>query len=163
MSSYRINRLDRGRIVNTRIYATFNVHSKPIHLFMAYPFWPKKIVSDRGSEFVNKALKLLTMYEQLGVKRILTAHDNAQTNQVKRFHKYMNAAIACFLQKKHRQILWEQYLDNVIVVYVYRCTVNNSTGYSPFFARTVWKTPRQTIELHPQYRRRKFCQSERIQ
>jgi exodeoxyribonuclease III len=100
------------------------------HLFMAYPFWPKKIVSDRGSEFVNKALKLL--YKQLGVKRILTAHDNAQANQVERFHKYMNAAIACFLQKKHRQILWEQYLD--IAVYVYRCTVNNSTGYSPFFA-----------------------------
>jgi transposase InsO family protein len=100
------------------------------HLFMAYPFWPKKIISDRGSEFVNKALKLL--YEQLGVKRILTAHDNAQANQVERFHKYMNAAIACFLQRKHRQVLWEQYLD--IVVYVYRCTVNNATGYSPFFA-----------------------------
>ena len=118
------------------------------HLFMAYPFWPKKIDSDRRSEFVNKALKLL--YKQLGVKRILTAHDNAQANQVERFHKYMNAAIACFLQKKHRQILWEQYLD--IAVYVYRCTVNNSTGYSPFFAAAL--IPRASSALNPIFSRK---------
>lgn len=97
---------------------------------MAFPFWPRKIVSDRGTEFFNEVLQ--TIYTQLGVKRVLTAHDNPQANQGERFHKYMNAAIACFIQRKNRKVLWEQFLD--IAVYVYRCTVNNSTGYSPFYA-----------------------------
>ena len=72
------------------------------HLFMQFPFWPRKTLSDNGKEFVNEALLLI--YKQLGIKRILTAHDNAQANQGERFHKYMNAAISCFIEKKHRQI-----------------------------------------------------------
>ena len=100
------------------------------HLFMQFPFWPRKILSDNGKEFVNDGLQHI--YDQLGIKKILTAHDNAQANQGERFHKYMNAAISCFIEKKHSQIQWEKYLDTV--VYVYRCMTNNSTGYSPFYA-----------------------------
>jgi hypothetical protein len=100
------------------------------HLFTEYPFWPTKILSDRGTEFVNHIIDLL--YKQLGVKQKITTHDNAQANQVERFHRYMNAAIACFIQQKERQHLWEEYLD--CAVYVYRCMTNNSTGHSPFYA-----------------------------
>jgi hypothetical protein len=100
------------------------------HVFLAFPFWPTKILSDKGSEFVNPVITEL--YKQLGVKRILTSHDNAQANQVERFHRYMSAAISCFLRHKKRWIRWEQYLD--CAVYVYRCTVNNMTGVSPFYA-----------------------------
>ena len=62
----------------------------------------------------------------------MTTHDNAQANQVERFHRYMSAAISCFIQQKERQHLWEEYLD--CAVYVYRCMTNNSTGHSPFYA-----------------------------
>ena len=100
------------------------------YLFTEYPFWPTKILSDRGTEFVNSIIDIL--YKQLGIKQKITTHDNAQANQVERFHRYMNAAIACFIQQKERQHLWEEYLD--CAVYVYRCMTNSATGHSPFYA-----------------------------
>jgi hypothetical protein len=100
------------------------------HLFCAFPYWPRKIVSDKGGEFVNKALKHI--YEQLGIKQVLTSHDNPKANQVERFHRYLSTAIAVFIRDKCREVLWPQYLDTA--VYIYRCSVNNSTGYSPFYA-----------------------------
>ena len=66
---------------------------------MAYPFWPRKIISDKGSEFVNKVIK--EVYRQLRIDTILTSHDNPQSNQVERFHRYMNAAISVFISKKY--------------------------------------------------------------
>lgn len=100
------------------------------HLFCQFPYWPRKIVSDKGGEFVNKALKYV--YDHLGVKQILTSHDNPKANQVERFHRYLSTAIAVFIRDKSRETLWPQYLDTA--VYMYRCSVNNSTGYSPFYA-----------------------------
>ena len=100
------------------------------HLFLALPFWPRRIISDKGGEFVNECIK--KVYDKLGVKQILTSADNPQANQGERFHRYMNAAIALFLGDKARQTEWEQFLD--CATYVYRCTVNTMTGISPFFA-----------------------------
>ena len=100
------------------------------YVFLALPYWPRKIVSDRGGEFVNGVIE--EIYKQLGVKQKLTSHDNPQANQVERFHRYMNAAISCFIKKKENITKWEEYLD--CAVYVYRCTTNNSTGYSPFYS-----------------------------
>ena len=100
------------------------------HLFMAYPFWPRKIISDKGSEFVNKVIK--EVYRQLRIDTILTSHDNPQSNQVERFHRYMNAAISVFISKKYLHCTWDQYVD--CAVFVYRCSVNNTTGHSPFYA-----------------------------
>ena len=100
------------------------------NLFMAFPFWPRKILSDKGTEFVNKIVQ--EVYKQLKVKQVLTSHDNPQANQVERFHRYMNAAISIFLEKKHHHGMWDQYLD--AAVYVYRCTTNHATGHSPFYA-----------------------------
>ena len=48
------------------------------HLFMAYPFWPIKILKDRGSEFVNTCIR--EVYRQLGITAVLTSHDNPQSN-----------------------------------------------------------------------------------
>ena len=100
------------------------------NLFMAFPFWPRKVLSDKGTEFVNKVIQ--EVYRQLRVKQVLTSHDNPQANQVERFHRYMNAAISTFIEKKHNHGTWDQYLD--AAVYVYRCTTNHATGHSPFYA-----------------------------
>ena len=100
------------------------------YVFLAFPYWPRKIVSDRGGEFVNGVIE--EIYRQLGVRQKLTSHDNPQGNQVERFHRYMNAAISCFIKKKENLTKWEEYLD--CAVYVYRCSTNNSTGYSPFYS-----------------------------
>ena len=100
------------------------------HLFLAFPFWPRKILSDKGSEFVNKIIH--EVYRQLKVKQVLTSHDNPQANQVERFHRYMNAAISTFIEKKHNHGTWDHYLD--AAVFVYRCTTNHATGHSPFYA-----------------------------
>jgi hypothetical protein len=100
------------------------------HLFMAFPFWPRKIVSDRGKEFVNRVIS--EIYSQLGIKSVLTSHDNPQANQVERFHRYMNAAISSFIKQKSQFCEWDQYLD--CAVYVYRCSTNFTTGHSPFYS-----------------------------
>ncbi len=97
---------------------------------MAFPFWPRKILSDKGTEFVNKIIQ--EVYKQLKIKQVLTSHDNPQANQVERFHRYMNAAISVFIEKKHHHGMWDQYLD--AAVYVYRCTTNHATGHSLFYA-----------------------------
>ena len=100
------------------------------HLFMAYPFWPIKIVSDKGTEFKNHIIQ--EIYRQLGIKQILTSHDNPQSNQVERFHRYMNAAISVFIKNKKLKCTWDQYVD--CAVFVYRCSTNTTTGQSPFYA-----------------------------
>jgi hypothetical protein len=100
------------------------------HLFMAYPFWPRKIISDKGTDFVNGVIK--EVYKQLHVSTILTSHDNPQANQVERFHRYMNAAISMFIRKKSDVCTWDQYVDSA--VFVYRCSTNFTTGISPFYA-----------------------------
>ena len=100
------------------------------HLFLALPFWPRRIISDKGGEFVNGVIQKL--YKQIGVRQVLTSADNPQANQGERFHRYMNAAISLFLGDKTRHTMWEQFLD--CATYVYRCTINTMTGMSPFFA-----------------------------
>jgi hypothetical protein len=100
------------------------------HLFMAYPFWPRKIISDKGTDFYNRVIT--EVYRQLNIRGILTSHDNPQANQVERFHRYMNAAISMFITKKSQTITWDQYVDSA--VFVYRCSTNFTTGYSPFYA-----------------------------
>jgi transposase InsO family protein len=72
------------------------------HLFMAYPFWPRKIISDKGTDFYNRVIR--EVYRQLNVTGILTSHDNPQANQVERFHRYMNAAISMFITKKSQTV-----------------------------------------------------------
>ena len=115
------------------------------YVFLAFPYWPRKIVSDRGGEFVNGVIE--EIYKQLGVKQKLTSHDNPQANQVERVHRYMNAAISCFIKKKENITKWEEYLD--CAVYVYRCTTNNSTEYSQFYS-LYGVHPPQTYGLHTQ-------------
>ena len=91
-----------------------------IHLFMAFPFWPRKILSDKGSEFNNKVIN--SIYKQLGVSQILTSHDNPRANSVERFHRFMNASIRTFINKKILHKTWDLYVDTV--VFTYRCTTN---------------------------------------
>ena len=101
------------------------------HLFLAYPFWPRKILSDKGSEFNNELIH--EIYKHIHVKQTLTSHDNPAANgQIERFHRYMNAAISVFANNKQKRTKWTDYLDSA--VFVYRCTTNHITGYSPFFA-----------------------------
>ena len=85
------------------------------HLFLQYPFWPLKILSDKGSEFMAKVMKELL--RQLNVKQIFTSHDNPQSNQTERFHRYMNAAISMVVKNNRDKLSWDHYLDAAVFVY----------------------------------------------
>ena len=100
------------------------------HLFLQYPFWPRKILSDKGTEFRAKLIN--EIYDKLHIKQVFTSHDNPQGNsQIERLHRYLSAAISVFANTKNKRTRWTDYLDSA--VFVYRATVNHATGYSPFY------------------------------
>jgi hypothetical protein len=71
------------------------------------------------------------VYTKLGVTQILTSHSNPQSNPVERFHRYLSAAMSVYVKKNKNRKHWEQYMHAAL--YVYRVSVNESTGFSPFY------------------------------
>ena len=89
---------------------------------------PSKIVSDQGRELISKGMQQLCL--KLGIMRVTTAGYNPQGNAtVERFHRYLNASLAIIYEKKIRD-----YLPPVL--FSYRASINDSTGYSPFKMET---------------------------
>lgn len=88
---------------------------------------PKRILSDRGREFLNAGIT--HMCEKWGVERIVTSPRNSTGNaHVERFHRWMNASMTMLQSKFGKE--WDQYVN--AACFAYRVSNNNATGYSPF-------------------------------
>ena len=92
---------------------------------------PSKILTDQGKEFVNEAIE--TLCKKWGVKKVVTGGYNPQANGAcERFHRWMNSAMTLLYDRKNPD--WDQYLP--AIVFAYRVSENDATGYSPYFLNT---------------------------
>ena len=89
---------------------------------------PKYILSDRGTEFVNAVIGLIT--EKMGMVHLKTSPYHPQTNgKVERLHRMINDSLAKYT---HQQPLsWDLFVPSVMMSY--RTSVHDTTKYSPFF------------------------------
>ena len=90
---------------------------------------PSKIVSDRGTEYVNTAIDLLCT--ELHIKRsITTPYHPAANGKTERCHRFLNDIIAKSVQHRtHSE--WEEVLPNALLAM--RTCVNDSSKYTPYF------------------------------
>ena len=89
---------------------------------------PKKILSDRGKELIAESIEQI--YDKWGIKLATTGGYNPQANGAcERFHRWLHAAMTCVYDRK--TLDWDSYLEPL--AFAYRTSVNDSTGYSPFY------------------------------
>ena len=89
---------------------------------------PYKVVSDQGRELVSKGIQQMCL--KLGIMKVATSGYNPKGNAtVERFHRYLNAALCIIYEKKLPD--WDEY-----ILFSYRASVNESTGFSPFRMET---------------------------
>ena len=87
---------------------------------------PQKIISDRGSHFDNKMVKLLT--DKLKIKHNLSTSYHPQTNGlVERFNRVLCESLAKLSQEKD----WDEKIPSVL--FAYRNKVQSSTKTKPFY------------------------------
>ena len=89
---------------------------------------PLQIVSDQGRELVSKGIKY--MCTNIGIRKIETSGYNPTGNaSIERFHRYLNASLSILVDQRGTQ--WDEYVDPVL--FSYRASTNDTTGFSPFF------------------------------
>ena len=91
---------------------------------------PKTILSDRGRELISKSIQQLC--ESWGVRRVATGGYNPTGNAFcERFHRYLNSAITTLRPGSVDSPEWDRLVPAVL--FSYRCSVNDSTGFSPYY------------------------------
>ena len=90
---------------------------------------PETVLSDQGRELISKGLEALC--SRWGIRKIKTGGYNPTGNaNCERFHKYLNSAMTV-VRNKSIPTDWDDYLQAVL--FSYRCSVNDGTGYSPYY------------------------------
>ena len=90
---------------------------------------PEKIISDQGREFISKGMQELC--KRWGIRKVATGGYNPMGNAAcERFHKYLNSSMT-ILRDKNEPTDWDTYLQAVL--FSYRVSVNDATGYSPYY------------------------------
>ena len=88
---------------------------------------PKKILTDRGTEFVNAGLK--SMCETWSIQKMTSSPRQKQGNgHVERAIRWLNSSMTTLQSKFGPQ--WDRYLD--AAAFAYRVSVCDSTGFSPY-------------------------------
>jgi transposase InsO family protein len=88
---------------------------------------------------------MLQLCERLGISKVATAGYNPTGNAVvERFHRYLGASLCIVYEKKLPN--WDDYLPAVL--FSYRVSVNESTGYSPYFMQ---KGRHPVLPAHAQF------------
>ena len=89
---------------------------------------PKLIISDRGTEYVNEAIDLLST--KMKMKRnITTPYHPAGNGKTKRYHRFLNDILAKEVQYKlHSE--WEDVLSGALLAM--RTCVHESSKYTPY-------------------------------
>jgi transposase InsO family protein len=104
--------------------------------FIIFKFWicekgvPNKIVSDQGRELISKGIQQLCL--KLGIMKVSSGYNPRGNASVERFHRYLGAALCIVFEKKLPD--WDEYLPAIL--FSYRASVNDTTGYSPFKMET---------------------------
>ena len=89
---------------------------------------PQKILSDQGRELIGTALQVV--YDTWGIKGVHTGGYNPQANGAcERFHRWLNTTLTQLYDKKTPN--WDMQIPAVL--FAYRVSVNDVTGYSPYF------------------------------
>lgn len=89
---------------------------------------PRKIISDRGPQFVSKFIEAL--YRLLGIQgNPSTAYHPQTDGQTERVNQEVEQYLRLFVN--HRQSDWAEWIP--IAEFSYNNRVHSSTGYSPFF------------------------------
>ena len=87
------------------------------------------VVSDRGSEFVNKTMRAVDFL--MAQRHVATTPYNPRANGlVETQNRPLKDMLASYIQKHQRD--WDDFLS--VVQHSYNTTVNSATGYSPFRA-----------------------------
>jgi transposase InsO family protein len=91
---------------------------------------PKTILSDRGRELISKAIQQLCTF--WGVRKVATGGYNPTGNAFcERFHRYLNCAMTTLKPGSLESPEWDKLVPAVL--FSYRCSINDSTGYSPYY------------------------------
>ena len=89
---------------------------------------PKELLSDRGAAFLSKLMN--EIYELMGIHKVSTTAYHPQTDGlVERFHRTLTSMLA--KTTSPWGLDWDERLPYVL--FSYRCSVQQSTGESPFF------------------------------
>ena len=90
---------------------------------------PTTILSDQGRELISKGME--TLCSRWGIKKVKTGGYNPTGNaNCERFHKYLNSAMTV-VRNRDTPTDWDEYLQAVL--FSYRCSTNDATGYSPYY------------------------------
>ena len=91
---------------------------------------PRTMLSDRGRELISKSMQKLC--ESWGIRKVATGGYNPTGNAFcERFHRYLNSAITTLRPGSAESPEWDRLVPAVL--FSYRCSINDSTGYSPYF------------------------------
>ena len=89
---------------------------------------PKELLSDRGAAFLSKLMN--EIYLLMGIHKVSTTAYHPQTDGlVERFHRTLTSMLA--KTTSPGGLDWDERLP--FVLFSYRCSVQQSTGESPFF------------------------------
>ncbi|EYC11215.1 hypothetical protein Y032_0051g2080 [Ancylostoma ceylanicum] len=89
---------------------------------------PNEIVSDRGSNYTSEIFAQIDKI--LGISNQLTTSYNHKANgQVERLVKVITDSLTAYCSDA--QDLWSDFLQPI--VFIYNTSINDTTGYSPFF------------------------------
>jgi hypothetical protein len=72
-----------------------------------------------------------TLCSRWGIKKVKTGGYNPTGNaNCERFHKYLNSSMT-IVRSRQTPSDWDEYLQAIL--FSYRCSVNDATGYSPYY------------------------------
>ena len=86
----------------------------------------EQIHSDQGTQFTSNLMKDLGQI--LNIKITFTPPYNPKSNPVERSHRDLKSALLAL--SSHTPSKWDTYIPSIL--YALRCSVNRSTGFSPF-------------------------------
>ena len=91
---------------------------------------PITILSDRGRELISKAMQYLCKF--WGIRKVATGGYNPTGNAFcERFHRYLNSAITTLKPGSADSPEWDRLVPAVL--FSYRCSINDATGFSPYY------------------------------
>ena len=91
---------------------------------------PKVVLSDMGKELISQGMKQLCAL--WGIRKVTTGGYNPQGNAFcERFYRYLGGAMTIMRPGEEDSQGWELLLPAIL--FSYRCSENDATGYSPYF------------------------------